>query len=110
MSLAYRLNKRVLLQRQVDTQDAAGQPVLDWVNVVATGDGKLWAEVRDISGREFLSAGAEQSQVQTRIVIRGREGIDAGMRVLHGADEYQIVAPLRRSDGTLHLMCSRRRA
>lgn len=109
MSGAYRFDKRVTLQRMADTQDAAGQPVQDWINLVPDGDGMLWADLRDISGREFLAANAEQSEVTTRTVIRGRDGVEAEMRVLHGADVYRIAAVLRRTDGTLHLMCARRK-
>ncbi|MDC8756258.1 phage head closure protein [Janthinobacterium fluminis] len=108
MSLGARLNKRVLLQVRSVAQDEAGEPLpAAWVNVVADGDGKLWAEVRDVSGREFVAAGATQNTVLTTITIRHRGGIAAAMRVLHGADIYNIEAVLGRDGRQLLLMCSR---
>lgn len=107
MSLASRLNKRIVIQRQSTAQDAAGQPIDTWTNVIADGDGKCWAEVKDISGREFVSGGAEQSSVTTRITIRYRPGISPALRVLHGADVYNVVAVLGQDGRTLQLMCTR---
>lgn len=108
MSLAARLNKRILLQVMGPAQDAAGQPIAaDWTNVVADGDGKLWAEIRDLSGREFVAAGATQNQVVSTITIRHREGVAAKMRVLHGSHIYNIEAVLGQDGRTLALMCSR---
>jgi len=107
MSLAARLNKRVIIQRRTTARDEIGQPLPDaWENVIP-GDGKVWAEVRDISGRAFIAAGAEQSKVQTAITIRHRAGIAEQMRVLCGADTYQIDAALGQDGRTIQLMCSR---
>lgn len=106
MSLGARLDKRVTLQTMSRAQDAAGEPTDAWTNVVADGDGKLWAEVRDVSGREFVAAGATQNRVLTTITIRYRAGVVPAMRVLHGADVYRIEAVLARERRTLALMCS----
>lgn len=108
MSLAARLNKRVLLQVQSEEQDEAGQPIEAWANVIADDDGKVWAEVRDVTGREYVAAGATQNQVLTTIIIRRRDGVLPKMRALHGADIYNIEAVLRPDSRTLALMCSRR--
>jgi len=108
MNLSLRLNKRVLLQRRTEGQDEAGQPVEAWVNVVTTGDGKIWAEIKDASGREFIAAGATQNEVLTTITIRQRPGVVAEMRAVHGAEVYKIKAVLIGKDGrSLSLMCSR---
>lgn len=107
MSLAARLNKRVLLQVQGPARDAAGEQIDAWTNVIADGDGKIWAEVRDVSGREFVAAGATQNEVQTTITIRYRAGVQQRMRVLHGADVYGIEAVLGQDQRTLQLMCSK---
>lgn len=104
---AGRRDQRVLLQSRVG-RDAAGQPIEAWGDVVPDGDGRIWAEVRDISGREFVSAGATQNEVLTTITILYRAGIGPAMRVVHGVDIYNIVAVLRSRDRrTLQLMCSK---
>lgn len=107
MSLSNRLTQRIRIQERHTAQDTTGQPVDDWGDVIASTGGKCWAEVRDISGREYIGADAAQSIVTTRITIRSRDGITAAMRVLHGADVYKIEAVLKQPDRTLLLMCSR---
>ena len=108
MSLALRLDKRVTIQVHATGQDPAGQPLPSgWVNLMPDGDGKVWAGIRDISGREFAAAGATQNQVVSTITIRNREGIAAKMRVLHGSLIYNIEAVLGQDGRTLALMCSR---
>lgn len=108
MSLGARLNKRITLQVRGPGRDEAGQPTDVWTNFVTdTADGKIAAEVRDVSGREFVAAGATQNQVMTTITIRYRAGVLDKMRVLHGADVYRIEAVLGQDRRTLALMCSR---
>jgi SPP1 family predicted phage head-tail adaptor len=107
MSLSARLNKRIVLQHKGEGQDAIGQPVAGgWINLLP-GDGKVWAELRDITGREFVAAGATRNVVITTITIRHRDGVAADMRVLHGADVYSIEAVIGQDRRTLQLMCSR---
>jgi SPP1 family predicted phage head-tail adaptor len=99
-----KLDNRITLQVQSTTQDAYGQQVETWA-VVAT----VWAEVRDVSGKEYFAAQATQNTVQTKIRIRWRDGVVPAMRVVHGSVAYNIEAVLehggRKSE--LLLMCSR---
>ena len=95
------LNQRVTIQQQSTAVDEIGQPVVSWADVAT-----VWAEVKDVSGREYIAAGAEQSAVLTKITIRKRSGIVSAMRVLHGSDTYGIDAVLE-SDRTMLLMCKR---
>jgi SPP1 family predicted phage head-tail adaptor len=104
---AGKLNQRVLIQVPGNDQDAAGQPVEGWTNLITTGDGKVWASVDDVSGREFMAAGAEQARVTTTITMRYREGVRADMRVLHGSDVYRVIAPLAQGRVSLKLMCEK---
>jgi SPP1 family predicted phage head-tail adaptor len=101
-ALALRLNKRVTLQSRSTDQDATGQPLNTWADVAT-----VWAEVNDISGREYLAAGGVQNSAQTKITIRYRDGVVPSMRVLHGDAVYNIEAVLGRDKRTLLLMCSR---
>lgn len=107
MSLAARLNKRVTIQQLAAGKDAAGQPVEGWANVVADGDGKCWAEIKDISGKEFISGTAEQASVTTRITIRYQPSLSSALRVLDGADVYDVLAVLGQDGRTVQLMCTR---
>ena len=107
MTIAHRLNKRVLLQELMAGKDASGAPTQAWRNVVTTGDGKVWAGIRDLTGRQFVAAGGTQNEVQTEIEIRHRPGIVAAMRVLHGADVYDIKAVLDQKGKALLLMSAK---
>lgn len=107
MGIATTMDKRILLQAPPTGQNAAGEPLTGWTNVVADGDGKVWAAMEDISGREFMAGAAVQTSAQTKITIRYRAGIVSAMRVLHGGDAYNIEAVLGQDRRELLLMCSR---
>ncbi len=102
MSLSMLLNKRVTLKARAAGQDAAGQPAITWSDVVT-----VWAGVVDLSGREFLAAGGAQNATQTKITIRYRAGVTPAMRVVCGADTYNIETVLGQDRRSLTLMCSR---
>lgn len=108
MSLSQRLNRRVTLKIQTATQDGTGevQPTA-WSNFIAAGDGAIWAEVKDISGREFIAAGSEQNSTQTKVTIRYREGVQPSMRLIYSGRVYQIDAVLGEDRKTIALMCSK---
>ncbi len=80
-----RLRHRLILQQEVHTPDGAGGYARSWEDVAG-----LWAEVTPLtgdasgrgSGRERLIAGKLQSEVSHRVVLRYREGVTAGMRLL----------------------------
>jgi len=107
MTIAYRLNKRVALQRLVKGKTPSGAPTEVWENVVKTSDGKIWAGKRDLTGRQYVAAGGTQNSVQTEWEIRSRAGVIPSMRVVHGADIYDIEAVLEQQGGALKLMCSK---
>ena len=84
-----RLRHRVTFESPVTTQDIAGQPVVSWV---ATFPQSLSAEIIPLSGRELISAQAEQSKVTTRIIVRYRPGFLASMRAIHRDTIFNIEA------------------
>jgi SPP1 family predicted phage head-tail adaptor len=96
------LNSRVMIQRPDTTQDAAGQPIDDWVDVAPA-----WASIRHPSGLSAIKADASVSIVKASIRIRYRTGLDASMRVKHKATLYDIKAILPDEAGKeyLDLVC-----
>ena len=102
MSLAMRLNRRVTIQSPSSSHDAIGQPVQSWVTFDT-----VWAEVKDISGREYVASGGLQSEAQTKILIRKLAGILPSMRVQCGSDIYVIKSILGQDNRTQTLMCAR---
>lgn len=84
------LNKRVVLESRVETQNATtGEVSVSWAKVA-----DLWAGIHPASVREFIAAGVEQSAVAGRIVIRYRPGVTPKMRIRHGGKIYNILGVL----------------
>ena len=84
---AGRLNRRVTLQAPGTTTDEIGQPIPGWTDVAT-----VWGDIRMKSGLESIKAGAPVSVVQASIRIRYRAGVNAGMRVVHNLQVYEILA------------------
>jgi|SRR5450830_618091 len=98
-------NSRIKIQQRGTGRDDGGQRIDTWTDVA-----QVWADIRDISGREFVAAGADQAEVTTRIRIWRRDAVTAAMRVLHGAKVYEIKSALLEGTDTTLLMCTRRPA
>lgn len=87
---AQKLNRRIRIERRSGAQDAAGQPLDEWVFVC-----RAWASILMQKGMGFVSqeaqaGGTEVSRTIGSFRIRRRDGIDAGMRVLHKGVPYDI--------------------
>lgn len=96
------LNQRVLIERFSSGQDEIGQPIEAWTTLATT-----WAAVEPQAGREFIAAGAEQSELTTKIRIRWRAGITTGDRLTHDGRVYNVtsVVDYRSAGRELVLMC-----
>lgn len=84
---AGRLNRRCQLQSPSQSVDELGQPIPGWTDVAT-----VWADIRMKSGLEAIKAGAVVSTVQASIRIRYRAGVNAGMRVVHNLQAYEVLA------------------
>lgn len=81
----------ITIQKRTVGRDALGQPLPGaWENVVSG----LYANIRNMSGREAGAAGGTASTLTCSIRIRYREGITSGMRVVHRTTIYNIQAVL----------------
>jgi SPP1 family predicted phage head-tail adaptor len=101
------LDRRLTVQIAGTVRDEYGEMIPGWTDLATD----IYARVRDISGREFLAAAAEQSRVQTEIVIWFRADVLPAMQVLDHTDPahvdtYNIIAALR-EEPWLRLMCMR---
>ena len=97
------LRNRITIQQKVNGKDALGQTVDQWVDMC-----KVRAEIRDMSGREYQSSQAEQSQTDCKILIRHRNDITPDMRVLCNGIYYDITAVLEDVKKTrLELPCKK---
>ncbi len=99
---ASKLTERVILQSLSTRQTDTGEPVAEWFDVA-----EVWARVADVSGREYLAAGATQNSALTKITIRYRDDVIPSMRLIHGQRAYNIEAELGQDRISLLLMCTR---
>lgn len=81
------LRNKVVIQAQSSGQDDWGQPIDTWAPVAT-----VWADIRHQSGLETIKADSPASVVKASVRIRYRTGLNAGMRVVHGATTYNILA------------------
>ncbi|MEI9600251.1 phage head closure protein [Moellerella wisconsensis] len=82
---AGRLRHRVIFQRTEMVKNEYGEREKKWTNITVTR-----AEVRAISGRELLSAGAEMSEVTVRVWMRYRSDINSTCRMIYRGLIYDI--------------------
>lgn len=87
-----KLRHRVTIKQLAAGQDAIGQPVQTWSNVVTDGDGSIAADIMHTSGIESIKSGSDASIVKASVRIRYRTGINAGMRAYYGSTVYEINA------------------
>lgn len=102
MIQAGKLSHRVVIQRQVETQDQSnGSIVVGWQDVAT-----VWSQIEPLSAREFIAAQAEASKITTRITVRYRADITAKMRLYHAAKDmyYNIEGVLADKDSGLEYL------
>ncbi|MGU3620138.1 phage head closure protein [Raoultella ornithinolytica] len=70
------MRHRITIRNFITTRTPSGQPIEKW------SDGAtIWAEVKGISGRESLTAGAERADATVRVWVRYRNDISASSRL-----------------------------
>ena len=77
---------RVKLMRRVTGRTAGGDAVDDWG--VA---GEAYAQVSDVSGREFYEAAAHQMENTVTFTLRWRGGLTGDMRLVFRGAVYEII-------------------
>jgi len=88
------LNRLVTVQRKSGDKDGLGQSTLIWIDFAV-----VWANIRYLSGKEYLVGQVEVSKAIASIRIRYREDITAAMRVLYRGAIYNIAAVLPDTQG-----------
>jgi SPP1 family predicted phage head-tail adaptor len=93
------LRHRITIQKKGGGTNSWGEPDPDsWTDVVT-----VWANIRHQSGAESIKSDKPTSEVRASIRIRWRTGIDAGMRVVHGSNKYDIRAVLPDEVSRVHV-------
>lgn len=82
------LRNRITLQEFSSSEDDWGQPIEGWRDVA-----KVWANVRFLNGKEYISADRETQQSTASVRIRRRQ-VNQSMRVIFDGVTYDITAVL----------------
>jgi len=90
------LDRRVRLQRFTTTTDEYGDPVQGWADLAT-----VFAEVRQQSGREFLTAAQEVASRRVVFFLRWFPGLTVLDRVAYDGRNHDIVEvrEIGRGDG-----------
>ncbi len=81
------LRHRVTIQQKSVTRDTYGAEVVSWTDVVT-----VWAEITDLSGREYFDAQKVNAEVNTKVRIRHRTDLVPTMRVVEGSRTLEVLA------------------
>jgi SPP1 family predicted phage head-tail adaptor len=105
MLAAGRLRHRIEIHDLDDTQNETTGNVEPAWSLFADA----WADIRPVSAREFIAAGAEQTAIVVTVRIRKIAGIKRWMRIRHGERLYNVEGVLPDPDSGneyLTLPCS----
>lgn len=102
-----RLRHRVRIEVKSDERDEHGQPK-GWIS-----RGVVAADIRSVTGKEFISGNAERSSVTTKIFMRYRDDVRATttrfVEITSGGSGrvYSVTAPLPTRDRrNMEVLCT----
>lgn len=97
------MNHRITLLMPAAGVDTFGQAAEGFADVAT-----VWADVRFMTGKEMLGAGAEVSTKPASIRIRARADVTAAWRVRYLGEEFELKAPPTpdRDPSFMFLVCS----
>lgn len=82
------MRERVTLLSKSVTRDAIGGEVITWAE-----EDEVWADVEQLTGREYFGAQQIESEAEIRFRIRYRTDVTSAWRIEWRDTEYEIVAP-----------------
>lgn len=96
------LNKRITIQQFSQTINENGFPVEEWVNIKS-----VWAMIKTVSGKEYMSAAQTQNENKTRFVIRHITDIHPDMRIVFKNRVFEMQAIINDDEAnkTLTIVC-----
>jgi len=98
-----RLRDRLTIQTYTDAFNDYGETTKTWATFAT-----VYAEIRPVTGREYLQSDKLQGEISHIITIRWLDGVLPKMRATDGTRTFEIVAPLpdRTNAKMMRLMCN----
>ncbi len=96
------LRHRIRIESSTIEQSDSGAEDRTWAELAT-----VWADVRPLSGREYLEGRRLETMVDTKIRIRFRSDIMPGHRVIWDGKTLDIVSVIEQAGDRreIHLMC-----
>jgi len=84
------LRHKIIIQYNaaLDQTDDNGNPLEDWQTLMTP-----YAKRTGLKGKLFYQAAAAQAETDILFTIRYRDGIKAGMRLIHGIETFEVKVP-----------------
>lgn len=88
MAAAGDFNRRVTLQKRIDTMDAYGQKSTGWTDIAT-----VWARVKPMGATQTVNGITQERSVDALIAIRHQPTLvtDGDWRVLYGGRQYEVI-------------------
>ena len=80
-----KLNKRINIQEYNTIENGMGDSVSNWVDFTT-----VWANVTNLSGREYFSAMQVRAENTVKFTIRYNKNINETMRIIFEGNNYNI--------------------
>ena len=98
------LKHRVKLQRKSTVDNAGGQQVVSWIDVVPA----IWAEIEPLTAMQRVSAQAIHPDVSHRITVRYRPDfatplLVAGLRIVYKGRIFSLAGALNLSEKNIQV-------
>jgi SPP1 family predicted phage head-tail adaptor len=87
------LNRRLVLQAPVETDDGEGGVTRTYQTVTT-----LWAQVVPLSARADLAADSRGAALRTTIVVRARDDVTTRHQLQDGGHVYRVIAVRESAD------------
>lgn len=91
-----KLDRYITIQSATETKDSFGAPIQTWATLAS-----VWAQIKEVRGKEYFAAQAVNSEVDTIFAIRYRSDVTTKMRISYDSKTYDIqsVVEVGRRDG-----------
>lgn len=97
------MDRRITFQRYTEAQNAMGEPIETWANLVSIPT--VWAKVEPVRGDESYTADKTEAEYDTRFTVRYRSDLTVKDRIVYGGQDYDIhsIAEMERQEGLMIL-------
>ena len=96
------MTERVRVEQPTEDRNRFGESVQSWATY-----SERWASIEELSSREFLSQGQQQTEITHRVRMRYVDGLTQNMRLIWRGRTLEVISLLEHNNRSEHeLICS----